>query len=80
MQAYKRKYMKHYGYGEQDRVLCEVCHAEAVDIHHVIFRSQGGTNDIDNLIALCRSCHDKAHAKEITAEYLTEIHPMNHKL
>jgi two-component system response regulator HydG len=45
MQAYKRKYLDHYGIGEQDVVLC-VCGQVAVDIHHITFRSQGGTDEI----------------------------------
>lgn len=54
-------YMDYFGYGEQDCMLCEVCAVRATDIHHIKFRSQGGTDDITNLIALCRPCHDRAH-------------------
>ncbi|MDY3521343.1 HNH endonuclease signature motif containing protein [Riemerella anatipestifer] len=59
---------------------CEVCGAKAVDIHHIHKRSEFGSknkdkqDDISNLIALCRSCHEKAHANEITKEKLKEIH------
>ena len=58
---YKTKYLKHYGYGLQDLVCCKVCGQEAHDIHHIKYRSQGGTDDIKNLVALCRTCHEKAH-------------------
>jgi 5-methylcytosine-specific restriction endonuclease McrA len=41
---------------------CEVCTLfpqGPLDVHHVVRRSQGGTDDADsNLTALCRSCHD----------------------
>lgn len=37
---------------------CEYCGKKAVDPHHIIFRSRGGNNSEDNLIALCRECHE----------------------
>ena len=30
--------------------------------HHKIFRSQGGTDDLENIIWLCNNCHTKVHA------------------
>ena len=53
--------MKHYKYGEQDIILCEKCGGVAVDIHHIKLKSQGGTDDVENLIALCRPCHNIEH-------------------
>ena len=44
---------------------CEVCGGKVVDLpHHIIFRSQGGGADDDNLISLCRPDHDRAHLLE----------------
>ena len=48
--------------------LCEQCLAEGryvatEQIHHKLPLSQGGTNDVSNLMALCRSCHSRIHAK-----------------
>jgi 5-methylcytosine-specific restriction endonuclease McrA len=40
---------------------CEVCGETAVDIHHKKLKSQGGTDDADNLIAVCRTCHNQLH-------------------
>lgn len=48
--------------------LCESC-AElgltvpAAEVHHRLPLARGGTDDRDNLIALCRSCHARIHAK-----------------
>lgn len=61
MKRHIKNYLKHHGYGEQDVILCEICGAVAVDIHHKILKSQGGIDDIENLIALCRKCHNKEH-------------------
>jgi 5-methylcytosine-specific restriction endonuclease McrA len=40
------------------------------DVHHVIYRSHGGGDVEENLVTLCRRCHDKAHGKvrSITAQ------------
>ena len=67
MKPHVKNYLKAHGYGEQDFIPCEECGRQAVDIHHKIFRSQGGTDEADNLIALCRDCHDMAHGKKLKA-------------
>jgi len=61
MQKHTKNYLKHHGFGEQDMILCEKCGFIAVDIHHKVKRSRGGTDEADNLIALCRDCHNKEH-------------------
>ena len=48
--------------------MCEECFKNGVyspteEIHHKIPLSQGGNHDRDNLIALCKSCHARIHAK-----------------
>lgn len=49
--------------------LCAVCQKEgrvtaAVEVHHVLPLSQGGTHDEDNLMALCKACHSRITARE----------------
>ncbi|WP_347216657.1 HNH endonuclease signature motif containing protein [Chryseobacterium sp.] len=64
---------------------CEICHTQATEIHHIKRRSEFGSktkdqqDKIENLIALCRTCHEKAHANTFTKEYLTEVHLKNMK-
>ena len=72
--AYKKKYLKHFGYGEQDHVPCEVCGSICQDVHHVNYRSLGGSDDVENLMGLCRYHHDLAHSGALGAEHLQEIH------
>ena len=73
MQRHVKNYMRAGSYGDQDVILCEICKAVAVDIHHIDYRSQGGSDEIENLVALCRYCHGKAHAGQLAREYLFEL-------
>ncbi len=34
-------------------------------VHHIIFRSQGGTDESWNLITICNECHNKVHAYKL---------------
>jgi hypothetical protein len=41
---------------------CALCDStKQLQIHHCIKRSQGGTSNPENLIALCSKCHAAAH-------------------
>lgn len=43
--------------------MCENCkYHKADDVHHIVFRSHGGTSELSNLICLCRACHHDAHS------------------
>ena len=37
---------------------------EWVDVHHVQHRSKGGSDDLANLILLCRDCHNSQHPEK----------------
>lgn len=37
------------------------CTKEAQDIHHILFKSKGGTNELENLYHTCISCHHAIH-------------------
>ena len=58
--------MDFFDYGEQDFVMCEFCQQDrAVDIHHLESRGMGGSKNkdyIENLMGLCRDCHNKAES------------------
>jgi 5-methylcytosine-specific restriction endonuclease McrA len=78
MIKYKKIYCKHYGYGEQDRIMCEYCFSvgmynDGVDLHHILFKSRGGKDNIENLICLCRACHNLAHESKIFNNKLKEL-------
>jgi 5-methylcytosine-specific restriction endonuclease McrA len=79
MKKHIKIYIKTFDYGEQDFMECEVCSARAVDVHHIDIKGMGGCKQqdhIDNLIGLCRSCHDKAHNHKLSKEELHKIHEL----
>lgn len=51
----------------RDSYTCQICGAKntRLEVHHIVYRSKGGTDDEDNLITLCESCHKKVHKGEI---------------
>lgn len=47
---------------ERDHYKCQECgFFKYLEVHHILPRSQGGSNDPTNLITLCRRCHAKKH-------------------
>jgi hypothetical protein len=60
MKNHTKVYLKGMGYDTTDWIPCEVCQSKAVDIHHIESRGMGGSkhaDTIENLMALCRTCH-----------------------
>jgi 5-methylcytosine-specific restriction endonuclease McrA len=77
LKLHTKTYFKHFGYDESDFISCEVCEAQAVDIHHIKARGMGGSknaNDITNLMALCRRCHIIYGDRKHLVEFLEDIH------
>ena len=64
MQKHTKVYLDFFDYGETDFIPCEMCGDRATDVHHLTKRSKFGTKKerdyIENLIGLCRDCHNKA--------------------
>jgi 5-methylcytosine-specific restriction endonuclease McrA len=71
-------YLKAMGYDTTDFIPCEVCQAKAVDIHHIESRGMGGSkhaDTIENLMALCRTCHHEADfGTSLKKDFLKEVH------
>jgi 5-methylcytosine-specific restriction endonuclease McrA len=80
LQDYIKTYYRYYGLVPGDFISCECCGSAATDIHHIIYRSHFGKkqrerrDNIGNLMALCRECHNKAHEEVYSREYLQKIH------
>jgi len=39
-------------------------HTRFLEVHHLVPRSRGGSNDLDNLVCLCSGCHKLLHEKK----------------
>ena len=69
-------YQKGFNYGyssrreailHRDNYTCQCCGKKncRLEVHHIKFRSNGGTDDEENLITLCEDCHKSIHAGTI---------------
>ena len=64
-----------YGYSSRrsailnrDNYTCQCCGKKncRLEVHHIKFRRDGGTDDEENLITLCEDCHKGVHAGTVT--------------
>ena len=51
----------------RDKYTCQYCKTKqcTLEVHHIVFRSNGGSDEPDNLITLCRNCHRELHLGKI---------------
>ena len=70
---------------------CKGKHKDSkLEVHHIIFRSQGGSNEESNLITLCHTCHKDLHSGKInpklsgkvkeTLKYATQMNSIRKQL
>lgn len=45
---------------------CRWCGKQGFEVHHIHYRSEGGANEVSNLILLCAGCHGRAHSSKAT--------------
>ena len=69
-------YQKGFDYGfssrkeairNRDNYTCQCCGKKNIrlEVHHIIYRSNSGTNDENNLITLCENCHNNVHDEKL---------------
>lgn len=56
----------------RDNYTCQYCKGkhkdEHLEVHHILFRSNGGSDEADNLITLCHTCHTNLHKGKINID------------
>ena len=54
---------------DRDSYTCQICKGKSKDkklhVHHIVFRSEGGSDAPINLITLCETCHEALHNGKI---------------
>ena len=76
LQEHKWAYQKgvNYGYANarehalvRDKYTCQCCGKKncRVEVHHIVFRSKNGSNDLENYVTLCEDCHKAVHLGKI---------------
>ena len=76
LQEHKWAYQRgvNYGYSNarehalvRDKYTCQCCGKKncRLEVHHIVFRSKNGSNDLENYITLCEDCHKAVHLGEI---------------
>ena len=49
----------------RDGYTCQFCKGKhkdpSLEVHHIVFKCNGGSNEPENLITLCHTCHDDLH-------------------
>jgi len=57
----------------RDGYKCQYCKGKHKDskleVHHIIFRSEGGSDEAENLITLCHTCHKALHDGKISPNF-----------
>lgn len=78
----------------RDNYTCQYCkgkHRDSkLEVHHIVFRSQGGSDEESNLITLCHTCHKDLHNGKIhpklngkakgTLKYATQMNSIRKQL
>lgn len=70
--------MKKKAISSEFRPRCEICGDVNAEVHHIITRGAGGTDDPENLIYLCRQHHSLIHS--VGRETFLKTWGMEHKL
>lgn len=62
---------------QRDNYQCVICgSAKNLDVHHISYIHMGESGEIDDLITLCRSCHQKIHEYDIARKQAQDLKSM----
>jgi len=60
----------------RDNHTCRACKKKTgkLHVHHVVWKSQGGADQPENLLTLCERCHDKVHKNQKFNKKIVKLH------
>lgn len=79
MKNHTKTYFKESGIDPYGFIPCEICHSVGIDLHHIECKGMGGNPNKDkdvfeNLMMLCRRCHDFYGDKSKHKAFLKFMH------
>ena len=61
----------------RDNYTCQYCKGKhrnsKLEVHHIVFRSNDGSDEAENLITLCKTCHDSLHKGKINLTHKGKV-------
>lgn len=55
---------------KRDGLACRVCGvSRALDLHHILMRSLGGADRLENVCFVCRDCHKAIHGHALKVRW-----------
>jgi len=61
----------------RDSYKCQHCEGKTknkkLEVHHIIFKRNNGSDEAENLITLCKTCHDKLHKGDIKLKKIGKV-------
>ncbi|MBU3128746.1 RNA-guided endonuclease IscB [Clostridium tagluense] len=61
----------------RDSYTCQCCKGKSKDrkleVHHIVFRRDGGSDEESNLICLCKTCHDNLHQEKLKLKKIGKV-------
>ena len=61
----------------RDNYTCQCCRGKHKDskleVHHIVFRSNGGSDEQENLVTLCHTCHKALHDGKLNISLIGKI-------
>lgn len=60
----------------RDKHACQLCgkkNGGRLEVHHLVWKEQGGQDTPENLVTLCEKCHAKVHKNKKSKEKLDEV-------
>lgn len=76
MEKHTKIYLEYYEYDDWHETQCEFpgCTNYVHDVHHIIYRSQGGKDQIEYLMGTCVLHHNEIHEEKYAKEWIKKIH------